>query len=88
MKTNLARWSLPLRSILLCQLWARLALADKVGTFTYPADNGLIFYDGETINASWTSRLSNASLTLFCRNGTESEGATFVGMSAATAGRK
>ncbi|CAI7637283.1 unnamed protein product [Penicillium glandicola] len=60
-----------------CSLFARVARADLPGTFTYPVENGLVFYDGETIDVSWTSTLSNASLTLFCRNGTETSGTTY-----------
>jgi hypothetical protein len=53
--------------LILCSRFAKVTCADLVGTFTYPVENGLIFYNGETIDVSWTSTLSNASLYLFCR---------------------
>ncbi|KAJ5910330.1 hypothetical protein N7504_004973 [Penicillium tannophilum] len=51
--------------------------AALVGTFTYPVENGLLFYDGETINVSWTSTLSNASLSLYCRYESDSTWNTY-----------
>ncbi|KAJ5802839.1 uncharacterized protein N7503_005289 [Penicillium pulvis] len=51
--------------------------AALVGTFTYPVENGLLYYDGETIDVSWTSTLSNASLSLYCRYETDSTWNTY-----------
>ncbi|KAJ5701440.1 hypothetical protein N7488_008988 [Penicillium malachiteum] len=61
-----------------CFLLAKVTCTDLVGTFTYPVENGLQFYDGETINVSWTSSLSNASLTLYCRYESDSTWETYT----------
>ncbi|KAJ6024621.1 hypothetical protein N7540_005418 [Penicillium herquei] len=63
---------------ILCFLFAKVTCTDLVGTFTYPVENGLQFYDGETIDVSWTSTLSNASLTLYCRYETDSTWNTYT----------
>lgn len=72
---------------ILCSLFAGMTRAALVGTFTYPVENGLLFYDGETINVSWTSTLSNASLSLYCRYETDSTWNTYESMNSCSTGQ-
>ncbi|KJZ69674.1 hypothetical protein HIM_10935 [Hirsutella minnesotensis 3608] len=78
MTSKSSRWSILLGMTLLGQLLVKQICADLVATFTYPVENGLTFYDGQTINVSWTSTLDKASLTLFCVDRTKSSGLAFI----------
>ncbi|KAK5993699.1 hypothetical protein PT974_07135 [Cladobotryum mycophilum] len=54
-----------------CLAFVRLATAtDKVqASFTFPVQKGLLFYEQDTVNVSYTSNISNASLWTFCWEG-------------------
>lgn len=57
------------RIVLLANLLGTLvssAEAKVKATFTYPREEGLKFFQDDTVNVSWESNIRNASLWLCC----------------------
>ena len=42
---------------------------NKGSAITYPVQDGLTFYEHETVNVSWTSKFKSAILLVFCWEG-------------------
>ncbi len=42
---------------------------NKGSGFTYPVEEGLTFYEKDSVNVSWTSKFNTASLLVFCWEG-------------------
>lgn len=41
--------------------------------FLYPKEEGLKFYEKDTVNVSWVSEITDTSLWLFCRDGIDKD---------------
>lgn len=42
---------------------------NKGSGFTYPVQEGLTFYEKDSVNVSWTTKFKSASLLVFCWGG-------------------